>query len=120
MEFRVAVSALGALAMLAAGLTTSTAAAAPRSQLAWSAGKAIDLAAGDPRSVSCAAASSFCVAVDYEGSALTYNGTAWSLPANIDPAGHLTAVSCFSASFCAAADGFGHVLTYQGSHWSAP
>jgi hypothetical protein len=124
MKLRIVASALGALVLLAAslttGLATGRAAAAARSPLAWSAGKAIDLAAGDPRAVSCAPASSFCVAVDYEGSALTYNGTAWSLPASIDQAGELTAISCFSASFCAAADRFGQVLTYDGSHWSAP
>ncbi len=51
--------------------------------------------------VSCAMAS-FCVAVDENGNALTYNGSSWS--SDSTPGGWLTSVSCPTASFCAAVD----------------
>jgi hypothetical protein len=67
-------------------------------------------------SVSCPS-SSFCVAVDYSGNALTFNGSSWSAPASIDPAG-LLSVSCTTASFCVAVGD--NALTFNGSSWSAP
>jgi hypothetical protein len=70
--------------------------------------------------VSCSSAS-FCAAVDYEGNALTFNGSSWSAPAKIDGTAYgLTSVSCPSASFCVAVDHGGNALTFNGSSWSAP
>ncbi len=70
-------------------------------------------------SVSCPTAS-FCAAVDNSGYALTYDGTKWSAPADVDLANSLVSVSCPSASFCLAVDAVGNALTYNGSTWSAP
>jgi hypothetical protein len=70
-------------------------------------------------SVSCPS-TSFCVAVDWYGNYLTYNGSSWSAPASVGNEDYLTSVSCASASFCAAVDLSGHSLTYNGSSWSTP
>src|ERR1019366_3194297 len=72
-------------------------------------------------SVSCPT-TSFCVAVDESGYVLTYNGSSWSSPDEIDPGTGqtLTSVSCPTASFCVAVDMMGNVLTYNGSSWSSP
>jgi hypothetical protein len=67
-------------------------------------------------SVSCPSAT-FCAAVDYDGDALTYNGTSWSAPTHIG--GDEDGVSCPSATFCAAV-GPEYALTYNGTSWSAP
>ncbi len=110
--------ALGAAALvLALGLNTLVQAVA--SPLTWSAPQSVDPTYPHLVSVSCPSAS-FCVAVDYSGHALTYNGTAWSAPVDIDGSNLLRSVSCPSASFCAAVDGNGHALTYNGTAWSAP
>ena len=53
--------------------------------------------------MSCPSAS-FCVAVDDDGNAFTYNGSSWSTPSRIDTIGDLTSVSCPSSSFCVAVD----------------
>ena len=59
--------------------------------------------------------------MDAWGSALTYDGSSWSLPDSIDAyAGEMTSVSCPTASFCAAVDYGGNVLIYDGSSWSPP
>jgi len=70
-------------------------------------------------SVSCASPT-FCAAVDYGPDVVTFNGTAWSKPFAIDPAGYLQAVSCAAAGFCVAIDRKGNALTYNGISWSAP
>src|SRR5690242_14246237 len=80
-------------------------------------------------SVSCPS-SSFCVAVDLRGDAVTYNGTSWTPPAVIEgekqnPDGtfqshRLTSVSCPSTSFCMAVDENGNAVSYNGTSWSAP
>jgi hypothetical protein len=112
------VFALGAAALvLALGLNTLVQAAA--SPLTWSAPQSVDPTYPHLVSVSCPSAS-FCVAVDYSGHALTYNGTAWSTPVDIDGNNMLRSVFCPSASFCTAVDGNGRVLTYNGTAWSAP
>ncbi len=67
-------------------------------------------------SVSCPSAT-FCAAVDYDGDALTYNGTSWSAPTHIG--GDEDGVSCPSATFCVAV-GLEYGLTYDGTSWSAP
>jgi hypothetical protein len=60
------------------------------------------------------------MAVDYDGNALTWNGSSWSAPVLIDPIGYLASVSCPSSSFCVAVDWDGNALTWNGSSWSAP
>jgi RHS repeat-associated protein len=66
--------------------------------------------------VSCAT-STYCVAVDNEGQAHTYNGSSWST-ATADSLTALQAVSCPTTSFCAAVDGGGNVVRYNGSTWT--
>ena len=89
----------------------------------WSSRQMIDQGAGGfavvLTSVSCPSAS-FCVAVDNAGNALTYNGSSWSSPSNIDGSSSINSVSCPSASFCIAVDNAGNALTYNGSSWSSP
>ena len=76
---------------------------------------------GNPGAASCSSAT-FCMAVDGSGNAITYDGSTWSAPQNIESASGLglDSVSCPSATFCMAVDGSGNALTYNGSTWSAP
>src|SRR5664280_410244 len=73
----------------------------------WSAPASIDTVANpDLTSVSCATPT-FCVAVDWAGNALAYNGTSWSSPVQVDPNPRfgqdiLTSVSCPTSTFCRA------------------
>jgi hypothetical protein len=80
---------------------------------------------GQLNSVSCASLS-FCMAVDSAGDALTWNGTAFSLPALVaaEPAlagtdaSGLTGVSCPTPTFCRAVDSIGRVFGFDGTTWS--
>lgn len=93
--------------------------------IAWSAPTSIDPGTR-MNAVSCVSAS-FCVAVDVDGDALTYNGSSWSAPMSVDSAtaglNQLFSVSCVSATFCAAAGGNGNgyidMYTFNGSSWTA-
>ena len=49
---------------------------------------------------------------------MTYNGTTWSSPVDIDGSVDLTAVSCVTSSFCIAIDAAGNYLTYNGTSWT--
>src|SRR6202035_3209564 len=84
--------------------------------------------------VSCPAAS-FCVAVDLEGDALTFNGSTWSTPTAVDPGNQISSVSCPSTTFCVAvgnnfapavaarrgsAGPAGNAYTFHAGAWSAP
>ena len=42
--------------------------------------------------------------MDQSGNVLTYNGTSWSAPDDIDGANALYSVSCPTASFCSVLD----------------
>lgn len=72
-----------------------------------------------PIAVSCAS-SSFCIAVDSDGRAFTYNGLTWTGPTAIDPHVNLTDVSCPTTSFCAAVDYEGYAVFYNGHAWGTP
>jgi hypothetical protein len=61
-----------------------------------------------------------CVAVDYGGYAVVYNGRRWTKPAWIDHNLQLWSVSWPATSFCAAVDTSGYVVTYNGHRWTAP
>jgi len=69
--------------------------------------------------VSCPS-TSFCGAAGGFGKALTYDGSSWSKPADIDGNSWVSSVSCSSSSFCVAVDWSGQALTYDGNSWSAP
>jgi hypothetical protein len=78
--------------------------------LAWSQPSSIDASGGGLNAVSCPS-SSFCVAVDSNANALTFNGCKWSQSSSIDAkGGGLNAVSCPSSSFCVAVDGNGNAV----------
>ncbi len=68
-------------------------------------------------SLSCIS-SKFCVAVNYSGKVLMYDGTRWSKGTSIDSANHLASVSCASPIFCATVDQAGGALSYNGKRWS--
>jgi hypothetical protein len=44
---------------------------------------------------------------------VTFNGTTWSTPTNIDGKSYLTGVLCASAAFCVAVDGDHNSFTYS-------
>lgn len=87
--------------------------------LYWSGPKAADPRHGAPQAVSCPT-TTFCATADAAGSVLTFNGSTWSVPTSIDPAGQLMAISCPSPTFCAAIDNGGRAMTSNGSAWSTP
>ena len=61
----------------------------------------------------------FCMAVDGNGYALSYNGSTWSTPTQIDSAGGpLAAVSCTSSTFCMAVSYDGNAFAYNGTDWT--
>jgi hypothetical protein len=87
----------------------------------WTAPKQIDSGDGsgetDLSGVSCTS-SSFCVAVDSYGHALTYNGARWTKRVAVVPSPyHLWDVSCSSPSFCLAGSDDGAAI-YDGTTWS--
>lgn len=84
----------------------------------WGGGRA-DVAAIDPRgngltSVSCLSAT-FCVAVDWNGSAFTWSPGGWSGARPVDRSGGgLQAVSCATRSFCLGVDWDGRAVAVTG------
>lgn len=84
-------------------------------------------AGGYTTSLSCPTVS-FCVAVNWNGAAVPYNGKGWGAGTTLKPdkttsegtfGVPLTGVSCASASFCVAVDNAGDAFTYNGSAWSS-
>jgi hypothetical protein len=80
--------------------------------------------AGAVSSVSCPT-TSFCMAVDAFGNAFSYDGSAWTEYANMDPSlmfsdGSLppSSVSCASSSMCIAVDSESDAYRFDGSTWS--
>ncbi len=61
-----------------------------------------------------------CAAVDGSGYALSYNGSTWSAPTDIDGTNALTSVSCPTTTSCVAVDDQGGALTSNASTWSVP
>jgi hypothetical protein len=90
----------------------------------WSAPALVSESSDTLQSVSCADATTFCVATDYDGNAYTYSGSGWSAPTAFDsdtlPG---PVVSCATQDFCVAVDGSpdaaaGSAFTYNGVSWS--
>ena len=71
---------------------------------------------GSPSALTCPT-TSFCVAVDLEGSVMVRTASGWSAPLQVEP-NALTGVSCTSEAFCMAVDGVGNAVTYDGTSWS--
>jgi hypothetical protein len=91
----------------------------------WSNAQAAGSPFGALISLSCVSRH-FCVGVDTDGTAATFNGERWSKPRTIDSnAGvsfsvNTAAVSCLSRSFCMAVYNDGAWFKYDGSKWTAP
>ena len=68
--------------------------------------------------VSCATPK-FCVVVNLDGHASTFDGQRWSSAPGTGPQGMIS-VSCPSTPFCLAVTTSGAYVTYDGKSWSAP
>jgi hypothetical protein len=97
------------------GRTTAT---SPSTGTVWAAPVVIDSSAA-PTSVSCPT-TTFCVALDSKGRALTFDGTAWSAPVLVSDSPKAAMVRCSTPTFCMAFAGNGQVVTFNGSTWTAP
>jgi hypothetical protein len=65
--------------------------------------------------------SSFCVASDWSGDVVTFNGSAWSAQSAVDTPGEpLNTVSCPTTTFCATVGNSGNGFLYNGATWSGP
>ena len=91
-------------------------AAAINTPVAWSPSQLID-GGNKLDSVSCPS-STFCMAVDNRGDAVTWNGQIWSSPVSLASSITLNSVSCPTTSFCAAVDSTGDAFTWNGSSWT--
>jgi hypothetical protein len=69
--------------------------------------------------ISCASPT-FCVVVDDQGYAVTWDGAGWSARSMIDSKRYIYGVSCLEPAFCLAVDNTGHFLTFDGTTWSTP
>ena len=86
----------------------------------WSTPEWIDPDFGMLQAVDCPT-TSFCVAGDYFGGVVTFDGSNWSEPVSVDRRGSgITSISCADASFCVAVDWTGAALVFDGSTWSPP
>lgn len=111
----VSVSCVGTSFCVDGGALTST-----YNGSSWSYPVSVDPQAGF-NSVSCVS-TTFCMAVDTSGQALSYNGSSWSKPTVIDsnPGYYgLMGVSCVSTTFCMAVDDNGQAVAYLGT-WGSP
>ena len=105
-----------AAALIGGGIVATVPFASPAfASGSWSSAHNVD-STNKLSSVSCPTAS-FCAAVDQQGNTLTYNGTSWSAPTNVDSS-PMDSVSCPTPSFCTALDFSGRALTYNGG-WSS-
>lgn len=73
---------------------------------------------GSLASISCVDVDN-CVAIDTHGNVMTYDGTSWSAPTNLDSNG-LSSVSCANRENCVAVDDAGNATVYAGGSWSTP
>jgi hypothetical protein len=103
---------------LGAPVPRETATAAP---LTWSAPRVIDQLQGRLTAISCPS-SDFCMAGDYYGNVVRFNGVGWSRPKNIfSKEFQATRLSCTSATFCMAMtqyDEFVYYRIFDGTSWS--
>jgi len=100
------------------GVVTATKTfSSPAFAQSWSSPTAIDSAA--LTSISCPTLN-VCMAVDADGQALTYDGTSWSPPSDVNATTSLESVSCPTTNFCTAVGFDGSVVSYNGSMWGSP
>jgi len=69
-------------------------------------------------SVSCSTAR-FCMATNFDGQILSFNGSKWNLSQSSAPK-FLISVSCTGQKFCVAVATTGKTMTFHGKSWSAP
>ena len=72
------------------------------------------------KSISCPT-TSFCVAVDLEGNAATWNGGTWHAATKIDNSSrnpNIESISCPTTTFCMAVDHAGNAISWNGGTWS--
>lgn len=69
-------------------------------------------------SVSCSTPE-FCMATNFDGQILSFNGTKWTQSHSAAPK-YLISVSCTSSRFCMAVTTTGHEVMFQGGSWSMP
>ncbi|MGN6187363.1 MAG: hypothetical protein ACTHOE_00560 [Conexibacter sp.] len=108
------------LAMLASLVASALAVAdrAVASPLVWTQPQLIDPSFA-ATAVSCAPATSFCVAAASDGRVSALAGGSWAAPTTVDSSHAITSISCPTASFCMAVDDHGYALRYAGT-WGAP
>jgi len=84
----------------------------------WSSQKTVSTGEMSDRvlDVSCAT-TSYCVAVNWNGKILTYDGSQWTTLSKVGPSG-LISVSCVSASFCLAVSDKGRSIVIHGDTWA--
>jgi hypothetical protein len=111
----------GAVAMSCAPLGTCTAVSydgnATVRTTKWGTPFSIDARPGNVTSVGCGS-TSFCMAVDDAGSAMTWTGTTWSSPVATGLES-LSGVSC-AGSLCIAVSNDGDAVEYSGGAWDKP
>ncbi|MCL5446211.1 MAG: DUF6531 domain-containing protein, partial [Actinobacteria bacterium] len=101
----------GSLSSPAAAAASSSSSSSLSSPYTWSAPQSIDPGVVI-LSISCPT-TSFCMGVDSEGNALTWNGSSWSSQ-DIDGTNNLVSVSCPSVFGCMAVDGDGNAFSAKG------
>ena len=69
-------------------------------------------------SVSCSTPQ-FCMATNFDGQILAFNGTRW-LPSHVSGPKSLISVSCAASRFCMAVTTTGDSTTFHGGSWSPP
>jgi hypothetical protein len=111
---------VGVVAGSTAAVAAPVTAAAPPS--AWGGHFPVDqnAAVNGITAVSCAT-TTFCMAVDGAGRAMSFTGSGWSKPKSIDAdSTGFTGLSCRSMTFCIATDTNGFATVWDGKRWSAP
>jgi hypothetical protein len=111
---------LAALAAVAASGSAAGAASRPSvapPKLTWS--KPAEVSTSIAQALSCAT-TTFCVSIDNDSNAYSFNGTSWGKPVSLqDPDSDYWAVSCPTSAFCAAVSQSGYGSFYRDGTWSA-
>jgi hypothetical protein len=97
-------------------------ATAATTALVWGTPTVVAPYIGAPSALSCPT-STWCLAGDWSGQTLTWNGTAWSAPAKVldvgreEDMGGFHAIGCASTTFCAASVLEGGLVVYTNGVW---
>ncbi|HET7798903.1 MAG TPA: hypothetical protein VFL38_00695 [Humibacillus xanthopallidus] len=97
---------------------------ATTTSLEWGTPAVVAPYVGAPSTLSCPT-STWCIAGDWSGQSLTWNGTSWSAPARAvdvdreEDMGGFHAIGCASTTFCAASVLDGGLVTYSKGVWGS-